>query len=71
LSFATDAWSSPNHKAFVVVTIYFEDIGIPVCMLLDIVEVLISHSGANLAAVFAHITDEFGISDKVSKVKFL
>jgi hypothetical protein len=35
-------------------------------MLLDIVEVAKSHSGVNLAAAFAHILDEFGISDKVS-----
>jgi hypothetical protein len=35
-------------------------------MLLDIVEAAKSHSGANLAAEFAHILDEFGISDKVS-----
>ena len=34
-------------------------------MLLDIVEVAHSHSGLNLAAAFANILDEFGISDKV------
>ena len=67
LSFAMDAWTSPNHKAFVAVTVYFENNGDPVCMLLDIVEVAKSHSGANLAAAFAHILDEFGISDKVSE----
>jgi hypothetical protein len=35
-------------------------------MLLDIVEVAKSHSGANLAAAFANILNEFGISKKVS-----
>lgn len=35
-------------------------------MLLDIVEVAKSHSGFNLAAAFAKILDDFGISDKVS-----
>ena len=35
-------------------------------MLLDIVEVAKSHSDVNLAAAFAQILDEFGISDKVS-----
>jgi hypothetical protein len=35
-------------------------------MLLDIVEVAKSHSGINLAAAFAKILDDFGISDKVS-----
>ncbi|KAI0267519.1 hypothetical protein BGY98DRAFT_881633, partial [Russula aff. rugulosa BPL654] len=39
LSFATDAWTSPNHKAFVAVTVHFEKKGVPICMLLDIVEV--------------------------------
>jgi len=36
-------------------------------MLLDIVEVAHSHSGLNLAAAFAKILDDFGISDKVSQ----
>jgi hypothetical protein len=35
-------------------------------MLLDIVEVAKSHSGINLAAAFAKILNDFGISDKVS-----
>ncbi len=34
-------------------------------MLLDIVELACSHSELNLAATFANILDEFGISDKV------
>jgi hypothetical protein len=34
-------------------------------MLLDIVEVAKTHSGINLAAAFAKILDDFGISDKV------
>jgi len=36
-------------------------------MLLDIIEVARSHSGLNLAAAFAKILDDFGISDKVRK----
>lgn len=35
-------------------------------MLLDIVEVSVSHSGANLASAFTQILEEFGISNKVS-----
>lgn len=66
LSFATDAWTSPNHRAFVAVTVHFEKDGVPICMLLDIVEVATLHSGVNLAAVFAGILKEFDISDKVS-----
>jgi hypothetical protein len=34
-------------------------------MLLDIVEVAKSHTGENLAAAFAKIMEEYGISEKV------
>ena len=37
-------------------------------MLLDIVELVCLHSGINLAAAFAKILEDFGISDKVSKL---
>ena len=66
LSFATDGWTSPNHKAFVAITVHFEVDGVPIRMLLDLVEVAESHSGVNLAAAFAGVLDEFGIADKVS-----
>ena len=65
LSFATDAWTSPNHKAYVAVTVHFECEGKPIAMLLDIVEVTRSHNGVTLAAEFAKILEEFGISHKV------
>ena len=68
LSFATDAWTSPNYKAYVAVTIHFENKGAPVSMLLDIVELACSHSGINLAIAFAKILEDFGISDKVRRV---
>jgi hypothetical protein len=41
LNFATDAWTSPNHKPYVAVTVHFEKDGVPVAMLLDLVEVAI------------------------------
>ena len=66
LNFATDAWTSPNHKAYVAVTVHFENAGVPVSMLLDIVEVACSHSGFNLASAFSKILENFGISDKVN-----
>ena len=47
-------------------TVHFEKGGVPVAMLLDLVEVARSHSGKNLAAAFAKVLDDFGISDKVS-----
>ena len=39
LNFATDAWSSLNHKAFVAVSVHFEHNGEPVSMVLDVAEV--------------------------------
>ncbi|PBK98849.1 hypothetical protein ARMGADRAFT_921097, partial [Armillaria gallica] len=37
LHFATDAWTSPNYRPYVAVTVHFEDKGKPVSLLLDIV----------------------------------
>jgi len=65
LNCVTDAWTSPNHKAYITVTIHFENKGVPVSMLLDIVEVPCSHSSVNLVMVFAKILDDFGIQAKV------
>jgi hypothetical protein len=65
LSFATDMWTSPNHKPYVTVTVHLENGGKPLSLLLDIVEVARSHSGLNLAVAFATILEEFDISDKV------
>jgi hypothetical protein len=59
LNFATDSWTSPNHKVFIAVMVHFEINGIPMCMLLDLLEVASSHSGINLAAAFAQIIDSF------------
>jgi hypothetical protein len=44
----------------------FRDDGVPMCMVLDMVELAMSHSGINLASAFTHILQEFGISEKVS-----
>jgi hypothetical protein len=49
----------------VAITVHFENEGVPVAMLLDLVEVAKSHSGVNLACAFANVLKEFGISDKV------
>ena len=59
-------WTSPNHKAFIAITVHFEIDGTPVSLLLDLVEVAKSHSGIKLAAAFAKVLKDFGISDKVS-----
>ena len=49
-------------------TVHLEREGVPLCMLLDIVEVAKSHSGVNLAEAFAKILEEFDISEKVDKI---
>ena len=59
-------WTSPNHKAYVAFTVHFEHEGSLMSMLLDLIEVVKSHSGVNLAEAFANILEEFGIKDKVS-----
>ena len=65
MSFATDAWTSPNQRAYVVITVHLEQKGEPISLLLDIVEVAQSHTRVNLAAAFTKILDDYGISDKV------
>lgn len=52
-------------------TVHFEQEGVPISMLLDLVEVAKSHSGVNLAEAFAKVLQEFGIEDKVSFVIIL
>jgi len=53
------------------VTVHFEQNGVPICLLLDIVEVATSHSGRNLASAFAKILADFGIAHKVSLLDHL
>ena len=65
MSFATDAWTSPNQWAYVAITIHLEHNREPLSMLLDIVEVAKSHSGENLETAFAKIMDDYEISKKV------
>ena len=66
LNFATDTWTSPNHKAYIAFMVHFEQDGDPISMLLDLVEVAKSHSRVNLVEAFAKVLEEFGIKDKVS-----
>ena len=49
------------------IMVHFEHQGEPMLLLLDIVEVAKTHTGVNLAAAFAKILDDFGISDKVNE----
>ena len=66
LSFTTNAWTSLNHKAFIALTVHFEDNGTQVSLLLDIVELTKSHTGLNLAKAFAKVMKDYGIDHKVS-----
>ncbi|KAF5343676.1 hypothetical protein D9758_014683 [Tetrapyrgos nigripes] len=68
INFATDAWSSPNHRAYIAITVHLEHDGEPLSFLLDFVEVATSHSGENLAKVFAEILTEFGIEEKILSI---
>jgi hypothetical protein len=68
LSFATDGWTSLNHKAYVAISVHFMKDRVPYSLLLDIVKLAKSHSGLNLAKAFADVLKEFGIEDKVSAV---
>ena len=65
MNFATNAWTSPNHKTYVAFTVHFTHEGEPIFMLLDLVEVVKSHLGENLATAFAEVLEDFVISDKV------
>ena len=65
LNFSTDAWTSPNQRAFVAIMVHLEHKGEPISLLLDIVEVAKSHTSVNLAVAFAKILEDFGISNKV------
>ena len=60
-----NAWTSPNHRAFIAVSAHLEHKGEPLSFLLDLVEVAASHSGETLAREFFRILDEFGITEKV------
>jgi len=62
----TNCWTSPNHCAYIAITVHLEHNSEPFLILLDIVELAQSHLGENLAQEFAKILDEYGIASKVS-----
>ncbi len=71
LNFATDAWTSPNHKPYIAITIHFERKGKATTMVLDVVALMKRHTGHNLAEVFLRVLEDFGIQKKVSKFVLL
>jgi hypothetical protein len=66
LSFATDCWTSPNHKAFMAITVHFLVGREKKSVILDLVELPCSHTGDNMSTVFAKVLEDFGITHKVS-----
>jgi len=56
---------SPNSRAFVAITVHYQDEGVPMSLLLDIVECAEAHTGVTLAATMVKVFENFGISDKV------
>jgi hypothetical protein len=65
LNFATDCWTSPNHRPYMAITVHMEVNGELLVMLLDFVEIARSHTGVALASEFVRILREFGIEHKV------
>jgi hypothetical protein len=51
------------------ITVHHKCAGKPNMMLLNLVEVAMSHTGVNLGTTFVRILKEFGIQDKVSVLK--
>jgi hypothetical protein len=68
LHFATDCWTSPNHRAFVAWTVHFAFQGEMLSFLLDIVELPESHTGTTLAREFQAMLTRFGLTQKILAV---
>lgn len=54
----------------VAFTVHFEHHGSPMSLVLDVVEVPVSHSGLNLADAFAKMLEDLGLDAKVSAMMF-
>ncbi|TFY69695.1 hypothetical protein EVJ58_g269 [Rhodofomes roseus] len=67
LNFTTDTWTLPNGKAMVAFTVHFKYKGAPMSLVLDVLEVTVSHSGLNLTDVFAKMLElkDLGLNAKV------
>ncbi|KAK7034802.1 dimer-Tnp-hAT domain-containing protein [Favolaschia claudopus] len=65
LAYATDAWTSSNHRAFVAWSVHLQHEGNPLSFLLDIIEVPESHTGKPLANAFDQMLASHGLSEKI------
>lgn len=62
---ATGAWTSIDHRAFVVWTVHLEHEDRMLAFLLDIVEVPASYDGPVLANAFRKMLERYGLENKV------
>ena len=65
LYFATDAWTSMNHHAFIALTVHLEHEGTMLAFLLNIIKVPESHTGMALARAFQNMLETFGLEHQV------
>ena len=65
LNFTTDTWTSLNGRALVALNVHFEENGVAVALLLDIVELAQSHSGANLMHILITENRDCGLHTTV------
>lgn len=68
INILTDAWTSPNHLAFVAFVAQIEREGKLVPFLLNILEVPESHTGETLAKEMRDVLEDFSISERVSSI---
>ncbi|KIY61150.1 hypothetical protein CYLTODRAFT_335442, partial [Cylindrobasidium torrendii FP15055 ss-10] len=67
IHFATDTWTSANHRAFVAITAHLLVDAKPKSIILDFFEVPELHTGETFAREISRVFLEFGIETKVSK----
>nr|GAT55264.1 predicted protein [Mycena chlorophos] len=65
LSFATDAWTSPNYRAFCAWTVHLQHEGQMLLFPLDIVEVPESHTSETMSHEFHSLLERYGITHKI------
>lgn len=66
LKFGTNAWTAPNHRAWVAILVYWVEAHIRKITVLDLVDVPESHTGIALANTFESVLNSFRIKEKVS-----
>lgn len=73
LALALDCWTSPNHEAFMNITVTWPRKGKDgkeelTTKILDFFELPVSHSAENMAEAVVKVLRAYGIEDKVNSV---